>query len=386
MPVRDGQGGPVTITVGNPTVGSAPEPRERPTREPRESSRPSGGGGGSSGGSEGDGALLLGLLIAAPVMIIGGTLSIAGKALRDWLEERRLERERRQQYEEERQRLEEEDRQRVAAVREALDRQVAAGREALYVAATLLLERLATEALAEQPFPYTGLDLTSSYGGKYKGRENLYNQQILDAYRELWSDPKNRALLELISPQRYKAILAWESDFKLDFRSQCARNVTRCKIGKRTVSANRQGVGLCALLPSVARSFGLSVDSMVDERLEPEKALAASLRLLVKYHKELSRHFAEEREVPDAETFRELTVLSYNTSPYSLKRALSIASKSWSKKASELRMEDLFKDIPEKEASALELAVGQRKFGREASKYLDGIRLMIDKQSREKKP
>lgn len=385
MPVTDGQGGPVTITVGNPTLGGSPELRERPYREPRETSGPSGGGGGSSSGSD-DGALILGLLIAAPVVIIGGTFYIAGKALRAWLEERRLERERRRRYEEERRRLEEEDRRRVAALREALDRQVAAGRVALYDAATFLLERLAIEALAEQPFPFAGLDLTTHYGGKFRDRENLHNQQILDAYRKLWADPPNRALLELIPPQRYKAMLAWESDFKSDFRSQCARNVARCKIGKRRVVGKKQGVGLCALIPDVARSFGLKVDSSTDERLEPEKAIGASLRMLVKYHKELSKYFAREREVPHAETFRELTVLSYNTSPYPLKEALTTAAESWKKKPSELRMDDLLRKISDREASALELAVGARKFGREATKYLDGIRLMLDKQSREKNP
>ena len=90
----------------------------------------------------------------------------------------------------------------------------------------------------------------------YGPSENAYNDMIEKAIAENWEDPDNP-----LDPLMFKALIAVESSFKANALSR-----TGC-------------AGLVQLAPDTAKRFGLSL-SPVDERLIPEKAIAAGVKVL----------------------------------------------------------------------------------------------------------
>lgn len=374
MPVNDSMGGPVTITVGDARSPSSGAPSRSGNYE-RSSPTQSGGGGSSD---DDDGAWLLAAIVAAPVVIIGGAFYIAGTAVADWLRDWQAERERRRRDEEERRRLAEEDRARAAAITAQLGAETNAGRERLYDALTVVLDAASSDAAAEEPFPYREDDVVTNIGGDVAVRENLYNVAILDAYRRLWADPRNRALLKLIAPKQFKAILAHEAGFKAAIFAHCAKLVVRCRKNGVMGPADKIGVGIAALVRDTAAGdpLDLRIDADVDERLDPNKALGAGLKLLIKYHGYIIDIYKSNRAVPDPVFLWELTVLSYNTSPYKFMKVLEKTEADRGLRLDQVRMTDI---LASKGGgpSALEKYVGRKKFDQEASDYLNGVRRML---------
>jgi len=121
----------------------------------------------------------------------------------------------------------------------------------------------------------------------------------------------------------------------------------------------------------------LRIDETVDERLDPEKSLFAGLQLLIAYHANIAGYYRKQRVAPDPVFLWELTVLSYNTSPYPFKPALNrvVTDGLPLEKA---RLADII-DSKDGKPSALESAVGRKKFNNEASEYLNGVRMMLPK-------
>lgn len=372
MPVNDSMGGPVTITVGDARSSSSSGPSRSGSYE--RASPPQD----ESGESSDDGAWLLAAIVAAPVVIIGGAFYIAGEAVTDWLRDWQTERERRKRDEAERRRLVEEDRIRIAEISAHLDAEANAGRETLYDALTAVLDAASSEAAAEEPFPYRESDVVTNIGGEVATRENAYNAAILEAYRRLWDEPGNRALLKLIAPKEFKAILAHESGFKSSIFAQCAKLVVNCAKKGRTVDARSIGVGIAALVRKTAMEapLNLRIDDQVDERLDPDKALTAALRLLIAYHARIVKIYQEQRAAPDSVFLWELTVLSYNTSPYRFKPVLLEAAKESGLSIGKVRLAEILK-AGEGGSSPLEQFLGRKKFNQEASDYLNGVRRML---------
>ena len=102
-------------------------------------------------------------------------------------------------------------------------------------------------------------DIETNWG--YGPAENAYNDLIERAIAENWEDAENP-----LDPKMFKALIAVESAFKTDAYSR-----TGC-------------AGLVQLAPDTAKRFGLSL-SPVDERLIPEKAIPAGVKVLAEKQK-----------------------------------------------------------------------------------------------------
>lgn len=66
-------------------------------------------------------------------------------------------------------------------------------------------------------------------------------------------------------------------------------------------------VGLMQLMPTAAKEMGLTINSKIDERWDPEKNIEAGIKYLTKYHKIISSHFGEENW--------DYTLAGYNAGP-----------------------------------------------------------------------
>lgn len=97
-------------------------------------------------------------------------------------------------------------------------------------------------------------DLQTNWG--YGPAENAYNDLIEQSILEHWADQENP-----LDPMMFKALIAVESSFKTNAYSR-----TGC-------------AGLVQLSPDTAKRFGLSLHP-VDERLIPEKAIPAGVKVL----------------------------------------------------------------------------------------------------------
>lgn len=95
----------------------------------------------------------------------------------------------------------------------------------------------------------------------YGPAENAYNELIEQAIAEHWVDTDNP-----LDPLTFKALIAVESAFKKNAFSR-----TGC-------------AGLVQLAPGTAKRFGLSLHP-VDERLIPEKAIPAGVKVLAEKHR-----------------------------------------------------------------------------------------------------
>jgi len=130
------------------------------------------------------------------------------------------------------------------------------------MAAALFCGTMTTQAEAGPPLIEEGaLTMHASFGDiqtnwGYGPAENAYNDIIEKAIAENWEDPDNP-----LDPLMFKALIAVESAFK-------------AKAYSRTGCA-----GLVQLAPDTAKRFGLSL-SPVDERLIPEKAIPAGVKVL----------------------------------------------------------------------------------------------------------
>jgi hypothetical protein len=374
MPTNDSYGGPVTITVGDPTASRSPQPS---AREPRESA--GGGVGAGGGGGSDDGALILGLILAAPVVVVGGIIHVAGQAISDWL----AARERRRLQAEERRRLEAEDRARVAVVRGQLRAATEAGREALYAGIEATLDFLASESIAAAPFPYAESDAKTEmwkiedprYGrDKYgiKDREHLHDARIIDAYRTLWAQPGNQAALRLVTPRHLKAILAHESQFRADNGAGCSPPAKTCLYGvrPRTRLAHEVGVGLASINRITAGDAGVRVDETADERLDPEKAIAGALRVIVSRHRSMTRFYRSGDSAPSDDLLWSSTLLGYTMGAKGARGALRDAADELGKSPGEMTWPELEK--PRAGGSLL-----RRHAGSENSYYVLRIRELL---------
>lgn len=146
-----------------------PDPPAR-EREPREYREPS-----ASSADPAEALAALAAILAAPVVIVGGAIYLAGKRFTDWLEETRRAREDARLREEERRRLMEEERRRLEAVTAELDARSEAGRERAYASLEVLLDALASEADAgEFEFSYEGLALETERVVKLRSGKNKF--------------------------------------------------------------------------------------------------------------------------------------------------------------------------------------------------------------------
>lgn len=109
--------------------------------------------------------------------------------------------------------------------------------------------------IGEQTFD----DIKTDWG--YGSHENAYNDLIVDAVAEHWTDKENP-----LDPLAFKALIAVESAFKTQAFSR-----TGC-------------AGLVQLTPDTAKRFGLSLHP-VDERLIPAKAIPAGVKALAEKHR-----------------------------------------------------------------------------------------------------
>lgn len=385
---------PVTIIVDKPTRGSGGEggsPRE--PREPREYSSPS-----ASSADPSEALETLAVIVAAPVIVVGGALYLAGKAFTDWLEERRLARERAERDAAEYRRWREEEDRREAAVIADLQRRENAGREAEWGRVELLLGFLAETAEAgEFEFPYGEFELETkryvrqSNGKNRFARQNEFNADILATYEDLWKDSSYRTVLRLVTPLHYKVMIAWESTFDPQIRKSCAYRARKC-FG---VESSGMGVGLLSMVfinATDAKGAALRVDRKTDERLDPNKSIRGGLRSLRLVEKKVSEIFVEKKSAPpDDATLRDLIMLGHNTGFPVMRDALRIAAEERGGSLDKLRIADLMephggKLPPLKQAH---LKRGQKhKFENESSKYLPGIREWLDavKPKEENKP
>lgn len=385
---------PVTIIVDKPTRGSGGgdgSPRE--PREPREYSSPS-----ASSADPAEALETLAVIVAAPVIVVGGAIYLAGKAFTDWLEERRLARERAERDAAEYRRWREEEDRREAAVIADLQRRENAGREAEWGRIELLLGLLAETAEAgEFEFPYEGFELETkryvrqSNGKNRFARQNEFNADILAAYEDLWKDSSYRTVLRLVTPLHYKVMIAWESTFDPQIRKSCAYRARKC-FG---VESSGMGVGLLSMVfinATDAQGAALRVDRKTDERLDPNKSIRGGLRSLRLVERKVSEIFVEKKSAPpDDATLRDLIMLGHNTGFPVMRDALRIAAEERGGSLDKLRIADLMeprggKLPPLKQAH---LKRGQKhKFENESSKYLPGIREWLDavKPKEENKP
>lgn len=388
---------PVTIIVDKPTRGSGGEggsPRE--PREPREYSSPS-----ASSADPAEALETLAVIVAAPVIVVGGALYLAGKAFTDWLEERRLARERAERDAAEYRRWREEEDRREAAVIADLQRRENAGREAEWSRVGTLLDALVETAeaaeLGADTYPYEGLALETeryvrlSNGKNRFARQNEFNADILAAYEDLWKDSSYRTVLRLVTPLHYKVMIAWESTFDPQIRKSCAYRARKC-FG---VESSGMGVGLLSMVfinATDAKGAALRVNQKTDERLDPNKSIRGGLRSLRLVERKVSEIFVEKKSAPpDDATLRDLIMLGHNTGFPVMRDALRIAAEERGGSLDKLRIADLMEPHggrlpPLKQAH---LKRGQKhKFENESSKYLPGIREWLDavKPKEENKP
>lgn len=235
-------------------------------------------------------------------------------------------------------------------------------------------------APAVEPFPYKDSDVETAFGGSVSQLENLYNKEILDAYRDLWRTKGFRPALNLIKPIHFKAILANENGYKADLMKHCGHLVATCRVkGKGVIKAKGVGVGVAALVLPTAKGppLSLKINTDTDERLEPAKALRASLRLVVQYHDWIDAIYKKEESAPEEAFLWELTVLSYNTSPSTYRKAIAEAAKSGGKGFRDVRLKDII-EVPEgRQTSILEDYLGKEKFEKEAHEYLPNVRKLL---------
>lgn len=391
---------PVTIIVDKPTResgGRDGSPRE--PREPREYSSPS-----ASSADPAEALETLAVIVAAPVIVVGGAIYLAGKAFTDWLEERRLARERAERDAAEYRRWREEENRREAAVIADLQRRENAGREAEWERVGTLLDALVDSAeaaeLGADTYPYEGLALKTEVfvklpSGRNKFlRQNEFNAEILSAYKELWSDPKMRTVLRLVSPAQYKGIMAWESSFRPNNKEKCGFGARSCPGAKY---ASLVGVGLLSHTYGNATEkagAGLRVTSKVDERLDPAKSVRGGLRSLRLVEEKITEIYAEAKTAPGDEALRELIMVGHNTGYTALRRALREGPGEYKKTLSELRLSDLMQERPGKKppllAEILNKGDQPEKFEKETRDYLVNVNKWIEaakpKSPKESKP
>ncbi len=141
-----------------------------------------------------------------------------------------------------------------------------AGITSTLFAALLFVGAVSHPVSAEQPRleaevavqnEYTSLETNWGYGPA----ETAYNALNLKAIEEIWKDHDNP-----LDPILFKALIAVESSFKTGAYSR-----TGC-------------AGLVQLAPDTAKRFGLSL-APVDERLIPEKAIPAGVKVLAEKHR-----------------------------------------------------------------------------------------------------
>ncbi|MDP3543378.1 MAG: hypothetical protein Q8T11_12995 [Elusimicrobiota bacterium] len=390
---------PVTIIVDKPTRGSGGgggSPRE--PREPREYSSPS-----ASSADPAEALETLAVIVAAPVIVVGGALYLAGKAFKDWLEERRLARERAERDAAEYRRWREEEDRREAAAIAGLQRRENAGREAEWGRVGALLDALVDSAEAAElggdTYPYEGLALETERvvrlrSGKNKfARQNEFNADILAAYKEIWADPSFRTTLRLVTPLHYKGLIAWESSFNPDNEKNCG--FARKKCGGKS-GAKLIGVGLLSMVHGNAtdpKGAALRVTSKVDERLDSAKAIRGGLRSLRLVEEKLTDIYQEAHTAPDDEALREFIMLGHNVGYTALRRALREGPRDYKKPLSSLRLADLMKPRTGKPPLLEEiLNKGDQpeKFQKEAREYLKNVADWIEaakpKPPKESKP
>ena len=165
-------------------------------------------------------------------------------------------------------------------------------------------------------------DMVTNWG--YGPAENAYNQLILDCIAKHWPDPDHP-----VDPLMFKALIAQESGFRRDVFSR-----TGC-------------AGLVQIAPDTASRFGLATYP-VDERLNPEKAIAVGLKILAEkqrvilepdnyygillgkpekkcpYGTVVARDFAQ-RGTPEGEDLTMLFLASYNGGGGTVMRAMARA-------------------------------------------------------------
>lgn len=387
---------PVTIIVDKPTResgGGDGSPRE--PREPREYSSPS-----ASSADPAEALETLAVIVAAPVIVVGGAIYLAGKAFTDWLEERRLARERAERDAAEYRRWREEEDRREAATIADLQRRENAGREAEWSRVGTLLDALVDSAeaaeLGADSFPYDGAVLETERvvklrSGKNKfTRQNEFNPNILAAYKELWGNPAYRNLLRLVTPAHYKGLIAWESVFDPKCREECGYRANRCLGGKK---AWKQGVGLLSMVPRNARDkdgANLIVTERVDERLDADKAIRGGLRSLHLIERKIVEIYVKEQAAPNDETLRKLIMLAHNIGYTDMRKALLRAPGELKKPLAGVTLEDMM--APRNGGKSLLQEIvdkpGQEeKFDREAKKYLGSIADWIEAaKPKESKP
>ena len=137
---------------------------------------------------------------------------------------------------------------------------------ATLLSSVLLFGAVTENAAAGPPLQDTSVSMQAHYGDLetnwgYGNKENAYNNLIEKAIAEHWEDEDNP-----LDPLMFKALIAVESAFKTRAYSR-----TGC-------------AGLVQLAPGTAKRFGLSL-SPVDERLIPEKAIPAGVKVLAEKHR-----------------------------------------------------------------------------------------------------
>lgn len=92
-------------------------------------------------------------------------------------------------------------------------------------------------------------------------------------------------------------IETWVKDaakkYNIDYKIIMAVINTESSFNSKAVSKSG-AVGLMQLMPVTAREMGLTVNSTIDERLDPKKNIEAGVAYLAKYHKIISNHFGKE--------------------------------------------------------------------------------------------
>lgn len=386
---------PVTIIVDKPTResgGGDGSPRE--PREPREYSSPS-----ASSADPAEALETLAVIVAAPVIVVGGAIYLAGKAFTDWLEERRLARERVERDAAEYRRWREEEDRREAATIADLQRRENAGREAEWSRVGTLLDALVDSAEAAElgtgTFPYDGLALETSVPGKKYTRQNDFNADILAAYRELWQDASYRDLLRIITPVRYKGMIAWESEFDPEIRKECGYLAKRCLRSKKKekgAAAAQQGVGLLSMvLINATDKDGarLKVTKDVDERLDASKSIRGGLKSLKLIERELKRVYAKNKTAPSDDALRELIMVGHNTGWPDMQKALAQAPSEYKKTLADIRLADILKPRGDKKPLLAEIVNSKdqpKKFESETKRYLENVDKWIEAAKPRPKP
>lgn len=322
----------------------------------------------------------LALIVASPVLLVGGSLYIGGKKASDWFDEQKRMREERLLREDEHRRWEEEERRRLAVVTAELEQEASRGQEPVYEVIGFLLESAVAEATAAEINPHAGVSLETNVPWKINARQNEFNELIRVIYEEHWKKEEYRPLLRLVTPRDVKAIIGWESRFNEKARQHCGFGVKLCRSDEgQKVDASWQGVGLAGFIYWTAvnpKMGALQVDAHVDERLDPEKSIRGALRLLKAHHDKLESDLRKDNIVVSEEFLRELVVLAHNTGPSKLPRAVRTAAEIWKIKNEDVRMKHLMNG-PGNTKAPLSKVLKKAKYRKEASKYLQGIGIWL---------